>query len=257
MRAFRSIKIPTRSMKPRDKGITMVIDKGIGLEAQSDLIESAGEFIDLAKIVTCLSGIYPEDHLRKKIELYQEHQIDVFPGGMFLELAIMQGKTREYLEDAEQAGYKTVEVSDNIVEITSEEKSHIISLAADEYNFKILGEVGKKYASTSPQSIIQDIQNCLDAGAWRIFVEAMELFTEELNTELIDKITRAVPTEKLIIELPLLEYQGVHRYDINKIESWLITHLGPEVSIANVDPDNVLTLEQLRRGLFPGTFSKA
>ena len=257
MRAFRSIKIPTRSRKPRDKGITMVIDKGIGLRAQNDLIESGGEFMDLAKIVTCLSGIYPEDHLRRKIELYQDHQIDVFPGGMFLELAIMQGKTKEYLEDAKQAGYKTIEVSDNIVEITPEEKSHLISTAADEYGFKILGEVGKKYASTSPQAIIKDIQNCLNAGAWRIFIEAMELFTEELNTELVDEITQTVPKEKLIIELPLLEYQGVHRYDINKIESWLITNLGPEVNIANVDLDNLLTLEQLRRGLFPGTFSKA
>jgi phosphosulfolactate synthase len=243
-------------MKPRDKGITMVIDKGIGLRAQNDLIESAGEFMDLAKIVTCLSGIYPEDHLRKKIELYQNHQIEVFPGGMFLELAIMQGKTKEYFEDAEQAGYKTVEVSDNIVEITPEEKSHLISIAADEYGFKILGEVGKKYASTSPQAIIKDIQNCLNAGAWRVFVEAMELFTEELNTEIIDQIAEIIPIEKLILELPLLEYRGVHRYDVNEIQSWLITHFGPDVNIGNVDTCNLLTLEQLRRGLFPGTFGK-
>ncbi len=256
MRAFRSVKIPERSKKPREKGLTMLVDKGVGLRSQQDLLESAGEFIDLAKIVTCLSGVYSEDYLRKKISLYQEHHVDVFPGGMFLELAIKQGKTREYLEDARKSGYEAVEVSDNILSLSAEEKTRIIALAARDYKLKVLGEVGKKYASTSTQDMIKDIHRCLDAGSWKVFVEAMELFTEELNIEIIDDIVKAIPEENLIFELPLLEYEGVHRYDNNQMQSWLITHLGPEVNIGNVDADNILTLEQLRRGLFPGTFNK-
>ena len=256
MRAFRSVKILERSGKPREKGITMVVDKGIGLQAQQDLLESAGEFIDLAKIVTCLSGVYAEDYLQRKISLYQEHQVEVFPGGMFLELAIKQGKAREYLEDAGKVGYKAVEVSDNLLELSPEDKSQMISMAARDYGFKVLGEVGKKYASTSTQDMIKDIRRCIDAGSWKVFVEAMELFTEELKTETIDDIVEAVQEEDLIFELPLLEYNGIHRYDNNKIQSWLITHLGPDVNIGNVDTDNILTLEQLRRGLFPGTFKK-
>jgi len=256
MRAFRSVRILERIKKPREKGITMVVDKGIGLRTQEDLLESGGEFIDLAKIVTCLSGVYPKDYLERKICLYQEHQVDVFPGGMFLELAIMQGKTKEYLEDAKDVGYEAVEVSDNILELSPEDKSGIILLAAEDYGFKVLGEVGKKYASTSTEEMIEDIQRCLKAGSWKVFVEAMELFTEELNTEIISEIAKVTPEEDIIFELPLLEYQGIHRYDINEMQSWLITQFGSEVNIGNVDVDNVLTLEQLRRGLFPGTFNK-
>ncbi|HAE31483.1 MAG TPA: phosphosulfolactate synthase, partial [Flavobacteriales bacterium] len=39
---FKLTHIPKRPEKPRDKGITMVMDKGLSLRQAEDLIESAG-----------------------------------------------------------------------------------------------------------------------------------------------------------------------------------------------------------------------
>jgi phosphosulfolactate synthase len=39
-----------RSKKPRDQGLTMVIDKGLGLHETKDLFDVAGEYIDFLNL---------------------------------------------------------------------------------------------------------------------------------------------------------------------------------------------------------------
>ena len=41
--------LPERTKKTRDKGLTMVIDKGSSINECKNLIESSGEFIDIVK----------------------------------------------------------------------------------------------------------------------------------------------------------------------------------------------------------------
>jgi len=43
--------IPERSEQPRSNGITMVMDKGIGMNQTQDLVETAGNLIDLLKTI--------------------------------------------------------------------------------------------------------------------------------------------------------------------------------------------------------------
>jgi phosphosulfolactate synthase len=88
--AFQEIVIPDWPPKPRDRGITMVADWGVGVAKQKDLIQTCGYFVDLAKIVVAVSRILPQEVLAKKIQLYKENQIQPFPGGQFLEIAILQ-----------------------------------------------------------------------------------------------------------------------------------------------------------------------
>lgn len=49
MSYFDCIKLPFRTTKPRDVGITMVLDKDRGLDGVRNLIETAGGYVDVIK----------------------------------------------------------------------------------------------------------------------------------------------------------------------------------------------------------------
>lgn len=246
--AFEEIRIPSLPAKPRERGLTMVIDWGAGLEKQRGCVEAAGEYIDIAKIATGASRILRRDYLEKKIRLYKENNIKTFPGGQFLEIAILQGRVREYLEAAKEVGYEVVEVSDNAIFLKPEEKRGIIRQALD-MGLGVIGEVGKKVAVTDPAELIADIENTLDSGAWKVFVEAKELFDEELNTELIERIAGSVDVSRLIFEVPGPWLPNVRHSDQFVIWSWLLKTFGAGVNIANVDLEDGLNVALLRYGL--------
>ena len=76
----------------------MVIDKGMGLNQVKDLIQTASDYIDIIKLTFGTSAFYDRDFLVKKIELLSAAQIDVMPGGTFLEIAIWKGVYKDYLK---------------------------------------------------------------------------------------------------------------------------------------------------------------
>lgn len=47
---FELSQVPSRSIKPRENGLTMVMDKGLSLRETEDFISSSGEFTDLVKL---------------------------------------------------------------------------------------------------------------------------------------------------------------------------------------------------------------
>ena len=51
--------LPGRPPKPRQAGITHVIDKGLGPRAVEDLLETAGEYIDIVKLGWGTSAVTP------------------------------------------------------------------------------------------------------------------------------------------------------------------------------------------------------
>jgi len=63
---FRFMNIPHRPEKPRDTGITMMIDWGMGVARQRDILDIAGAYIDIAKIAVGLSGIISERVLTER-----------------------------------------------------------------------------------------------------------------------------------------------------------------------------------------------
>ena len=42
--------IPKRTTKPRDKGLTMMMDKGLSIRQAEDFIESSGHLTDMVKL---------------------------------------------------------------------------------------------------------------------------------------------------------------------------------------------------------------
>jgi len=143
----------------------------------------------------------------------------------------------------------TVRRRDNVIELTPREKTDLIRLAREEFGLEVLGEVGSKVEGTLPAELIADIQRCLEAGAWKVFVEAAELFGSDLNEALIEEITRGVPVDKLIFEVPGPWISGIRRCDQHATRSWLARRFGPGVNLANVHPEDILEVETMRRGI--------
>ncbi len=247
--AFPGIPLPERSAKPRAQGITMMIEWGLPLGAQADILNLSAEIIDIAKVAVGISGLLPESVLAAKIDLYRQHAVEPFPGGMFLEYAFAKGAADAFFSGCASVGYRYVEVSDNAIPLSRNDKDGLIG-EARERGFAVLGEAGSKHVVTEPGLLVGDINACLAAGAWRVFIEAAELFQDgRLRYDLLDRIRGEVDPAAVIWELPGHWIPGIHAHQIHALAVWLIEHMGREVNIANVAPDSLLALEALRQGI--------
>ena len=50
MNNFKLKNIPSRTAKPRNSGITMVMDKGLCFREAEDFIDANGDFVDVVKL---------------------------------------------------------------------------------------------------------------------------------------------------------------------------------------------------------------
>ena len=74
--------------KPRQDGLTMMMDVGMPLGMQRDWLGLIGPYVDMAKLVTGTAALYPTDYLREKLKLYREHQVKPFIGGISLKTSL-------------------------------------------------------------------------------------------------------------------------------------------------------------------------
>jgi len=239
-----SLTLPQRSSKPRSRGRTHGLDKGIGPDAVRDQLSVCGEYLDLVKLGWGTSVVTPV--LREKIDVYRAFGVDVCFGGTLFELVVLQGRLDEYVAWMQDLGLTSVEVSDGTLEIEEAAKLRMIErLAAD---FTVFSEVGSKDAEAivTPAKWLNAIEAELEAGASHVILEGRESGTAgmyrksgEIRMGLIDEIIDAgVPVERLVFEAPLKPQQV-----------WLIEHLGPEINLANIALDEVIPVETLRLGL--------
>ena len=261
---FEGIKVIQREQKPREKGITMMIDWGLGLLSQEDILQIASSYIDLAKVAVGISRMVTKDFLIEKNTLYRRFNVNPFPGGMLLELAIHQYKKRGknaievakiYYEESRRVGYTVMEVSDNVIHITPQEKKKIISLAVEEFGYKVLGEVGSKSEMTDASQMIADINNCLEAGSWKVLLEAAEFVDKEkgkLRLDLVDTILKRFPSDKLIFEMPGYWNSSTTLSGTHDMKIYLVEKFGHDINFANILPQDIIELETLRLNLGVG-----
>ncbi|WP_284640449.1 phosphosulfolactate synthase [Paenibacillus silviterrae] len=238
----------TRQAKPRDKGMTMVIDKGLGWNALDDLLETAGAHIDMLKIGFGTSPLYTLELLKKKIEKAKEHDILVYPGGTFLEVAIRQGLIDAYFETIAALGFNAVEVSDGTIEIDRSLRSELI-VRGKEAGFTVITEYGKKcWGSTIEMTeLIETVVTDSELGARLITIEGREsgkgvgIFDDngECKDKDIEMVLEQVPSRDLLLWEAPHKDQQVH----------LLNMLGTEIHLGNIAPSDVISLEALRRGL--------
>jgi len=235
--------LPMRPSKPRERGLTHVIDKGLTLGEVDGMFEAAGDYVDIVKLGWGTS--YVTRNLREKVQRYHDHGTPVMCGGTLLEAAVARGRVEEFRRWNQDVGFTHVEVSDGTLRMERESKQELIrSLARD---FVVLSEVGSKDqdAIYAPYQWVAWIREELEAGAWKVITEARETGTAgifrgtgEVRSGLIDEIVHEIPLDNLLFEAPQKDQQA-----------WFVRHLGPEVNLGNVPPDEVIPLETLRLGL--------
>jgi phosphosulfolactate synthase len=237
------LELPKRTEKPRQEGITHVLDRGLSIAQIDGLIEVAGDYVDFVKLgwgTAVATG-----NLEAKLARYREHGIPVMLGGTLTELAIAQDRLDRLVTWLHALGIDHIEVSDGTISIEHDRKLELISRLAEE--FTVLSEVGSKDDTRimAPYRWVEQIQAELEAGAWKVIAEARESGTVgifrhdgEVRMGLIDEIVHAIAADRILFEAPRKDQQV-----------WFVRRLGPDVNLGNITPEEVLSLETIRVGL--------
>lgn len=235
--------LPARPAKPRSTGLTHVLDPGTPPGAAADLLSSAAQHVDIWKVGW--GTAYVDAALGAKLALLAEHGVPACLGGTLLEIAWAQGRARECLAWAHDAGFAMVEVSRGTVDMTPAQKRELIGLATD--RFTVLAEVGTKApgeqraARTWPVEAAAD----LDSGASLVVTEGRQSGTVgtfdasgRVRPDVVEAVAAAVGVERVVFEAPRSSQQA-----------WFVRRFGPAVNLGNVALPDVLSVETLRLGL--------
>jgi phosphosulfolactate synthase len=240
---FEMAGIPDRPPKPRESGITLMLDKGLAARQVEDVLEVAAEYIDLVKLGWGTAVITPGLH--RKLAIYRSAGVPAYFGGTLFEAFFLRDKLDTYRKVLSSLGLGHVEISDGTLRIPHEEKLRCIHSFGNE--FKVLSEVGSKDNERvlPPYKWVQDIQAELGAGSWKVVCEARESGTAglyrpdgEIRTGLVDEIVDLIDPARLVFEAPRKAQQV-----------WFIQQLGTNVNLGNILPEEMVPLETLRLGL--------
>lgn len=251
---FEFVPVDTRrsGAKPRQAGLSMVIDDGLPLPYVEGVLEIAAQHIDLMKIKTGTTRLYPRDALMRKLRLYQDAGVQPFLGGQFHEYVFAtlgESALPQFYEEARTLGYRAIEISDNTVPLTPEQRRSQIQ-AAVKSGLTVFGEVGSKDTLSNPGLLVEQAKVCFDAGASLVLVEAAELVDHgQVRTATLDIIRRNLPLDRVMIELPGPWIADVHACDIEAMKKMLFAEFGPDVNLANIDVTTIFDTEAQRVGL--------
>lgn len=235
------------------KGKTMIIDKGLGRYQFQDLLETAGAYIDFVKLGFGTTALYPSPLLQSKIEWAKACQLDIYPGGTFFEVAFQQRKMENYFFNMKQLGFTKIEISDGTISIPSDERLRAIS-TAKEMGLDVITEYGKKAAGSQVEwnEMLETIISDLEQGASYVIIEGRE---SGENVGIYDRSGEIQESFRLMMNT-IVPYQNHIIWEAPKKNQQveLIHWFGPNVNLGNIAPEEILSVESLRRGLRSDTF---
>lgn len=240
--------LPERTQKPRQYGLTMVMDKGMGLDEVKDFLSVAAPYVDIAKLG--FGTAFVTQNLREKIDVYRSFDVPVYFGGTLFEAFLIRDQFEDYLDVVQDYGLKFVEVSDGSITIPHTEKCGYIEKLAQYVT--VLSEVGSKDAAhiIPPYKWIELMRAELDAGSAYVIAEAREAGnvgiyrgSGEVREGLVQEILTQIPSERIIWEAPQKAQQV-----------YFLELLGANVNLGNLAPSEVIPLESMRYGLRGDTF---
>ena len=240
--------LPERPEKPRNSGLTMVMDKGLSIREAEDFMSVGSEYTDYVKLGFGTSLITPG--FKKKIRIYKEAGAIPYFGGTLFEAFVIRDMFKEYLNFLDKHEIDLVEVSDGSYDIEHTQKLKYIKALAKRGT--VISEVGskKKDVVYTPDQWVAMMRSELDAGSVKVIAEAREsgttgIYNEDgsINNKIIGAISEHVKLENVIWEAPLKSQQA-----------WFIKHFGANVNLGNIAPNEIIPLETLRLGLRGDTF---
>ena len=240
--------LPERTQRPRTHGLTMVMDKGLGLDEVKNFIDVAAPYIDVVKFGFGTAVV--TSRLKEKIQIYRDNGIPVYFGGTLFEAFLIRQQFDDYIQALEDYGITHVEVSDGSVVIPHSEKCGYIEKLARKMT--VFSEVGSKDAAhiMAPYKWIELMKAELESGASYVIAEAREAGnvgiyrgSGEVREGLVQEILTQIPAEKIIWEAPQKAQQV-----------YFLELLGANVNLGNLAPSEVIPLEAMRIGLRGDTF---
>ncbi|EIM77164.1 (2R)-phospho-3-sulfolactate synthase ComA [Nitritalea halalkaliphila LW7] len=240
--------IPIRTEKPRTKGYTMVMDKGLSIREVEDFVDANADFVDIVKLGWATS--YVTKNLEAKIKVYRDAGIPVYFGGTLFEAFVVRDQFEDYIRVLDKYKLEFAEVSDGSISMPHDEKCTYIERLSKLVT--VLSEVGSKDAAKiiPPYRWIEQMSAELQAGSWKVIGEAREggtvgLFRDsgEVRQGLVEEILTKIPEDKIIWEAPQKMQQV-----------WFVKLLGANVNLGNIAPHELIPLETIRLGLRGDTF---
>ncbi|TNC28258.1 phosphosulfolactate synthase [Amycolatopsis alkalitolerans] len=235
--------LPERAVKPRARGITHVLDKGLTPAATDALLSQVAHLIDIVKVGWGIGYVDPT--LSRRAAACAAAGVSVCLGGTLLEVAARQGRVDELRSWALSVGITHLEVSNGLCLLDPDDKLALIKELSGQ--FTVLAETGAK-DGTRPvhaRQWAEEMARDLDAGARWVVAEGRESGTvglyrsdQSIREDVVAAVVDRVGPENLIFEAPTKAQQ-----------TWFVRALGADVSLGNVEPSAVLPLETLRLGL--------
>ncbi len=246
---FKLKNLPKRTIKPREDGLTMVMDKGLSIREAEDFLSVGAAYTDIIKLGFGTAYVTP--NLKEKIKLYKSAGIATYFGGTLFEAFLVRKQYDDYLKLLEKYELEYAEISDGSLEMAHDKKCQYIADMSKRVT--VISEVGSKDAEKiiPPYKWIELMKKEIEAGSWKVIAEAREsgnvgIFrgTGEVRSGLVEEILTQIPQEKIIWETP---QKGQQVY--------FIKLLGANVNMGNIAPNEVIPLETLRIGLRGDSFS--
>ncbi|MDR7402667.1 MAG: phosphosulfolactate synthase [Armatimonadota bacterium] len=254
-----------RTRKPRETGLTMVGDRGWPLVFIEGMLEAYGHAVDIVKI-SAWHLHQPEKVVKRKVETYKRHHVEVQIGGPVLEIARAVGQAERTLQALRDLGFDSLEISSEALptQHSMDEDARFAELCC-EYGFTLYGEVGKKFPEGDQTRLAADTVNVeetvrqmkayLAAGCRKVYWEGHILRRvlgdagerPEGAAQLL-AVAEQVGADNIIFEVPFtyLPYAGKRA-----LQAWLVHLFGPNVNIGNVLIEELPELEEIRGGTFP------
>lgn len=242
--------IPERAKKVRNKGLTMMMDKGLSIGEAENFVFSSGAYTDFVKFGFGTALITPG--LVEKIKIYREARIQPYLGGTLFEIFIVRGLFDEFRKLLDKYKLEVAEVSDGAIEMDHDQKCKYIEILSKQVT--VISEVGSKDAKVNipPEQWNAMMKKELAAGSKKVIAEAREsgnlgIYNSDgsANKTLIDNILFDILPENVIWEAPQKAQQV-----------WFIKLLGSNVNLGNIACNEVISLETLRLGLRGDTFNQ-
>jgi phosphosulfolactate synthase len=240
--------IPERPAKPRNFGLTMMMDKGLSVQETESFIESSSEYTDFVKFGFGTSAI--TTRLEEKLRIYREANVRPYFGGTLFEAFAIRNMIDGYRKLLDKYKLDLVEISDGSMSMPHDEKLEYIRTLSKQVT--VISEVGSKQKGVfiSPDEWVQMMKSELEAGSMKVIAEARESGTVGIynsdgsaNESLIKTIAAHIDPSDILWEAP-----------DGKQQVWFIKLYGPNVNLGNIAPTIVVPLECLRLGLRGDTF---
>lgn len=239
--AFPFIRVAPRPSKPREQGLTIVADRGMGLGRLGDILQAAGDFVDFFKLGIGAWRLQSEALLKRKLKALKADGIRVFLAGDATEAAFMQGVSARFYAAVKRLGADAVEVSSAQVAMSLEDKCRLIQMAKSA-GLKVVAEAGQKGQESWTQSqsyVFAQVEAYRKAGAWKVLVqgEGISEGVEDIKTDLLLNLVARFDLQDFIFQAK-----------DPRTQAWFIGAFGNQVNL-DVDDHQVIDVELLRRGI--------